>query len=114
MIPDIIVAVLLLGGAVFFFTSALGTLRFPDLYIRMHAATKGGAFGAVLMLLGVAMYFRDWWVGLEVLLVILFIFMTAPVAGHMISRAAYLLKTPMWEGTVLDEWKKDMETRKRE
>lgn len=114
MILDIIVSVLLLSGAVFFFTSALGTLRFPDLYIRMHAATKGGAFGAVLMLLGVAVYFRDWWVGLEVLLVIVFIFLTAPVAGHMISRAAYLLKTPMWEGTVLDEWKQDQEARERE
>jgi multicomponent Na+:H+ antiporter subunit G len=109
MIRDILAAILLLSGALFFLISAIGTVRFPDLYIRMHAATKGGAFGAVLMLLGVAAYFRDWWTGFEALLVILFIFLTAPVAGHMIGRAAYHIGTPLWHGSVIDEWKKDEE-----
>jgi len=105
MIREIIAASLLLAGSVFFCISALGVVRFPDLYTRMHAATKGGAFGAVLMLLGVAVYFLDWRVAMEAVLGVIFIFLTAPVAGHMIGRAAHKIGTPQWPGTLLDEWK---------
>jgi multicomponent Na+:H+ antiporter subunit G len=69
----------------------------------MHAATKGSAFGVVLMMLGVALHFRDSWVTTEALLVIVFIFMTAPIAGYVIARAAHTLRTPMAKETVIDE-----------
>jgi multicomponent Na+:H+ antiporter subunit G len=97
---------------VFFCISALGVVRFPDLYTRMHAATNGGAFGAVLMLLGAAVYFFDWRVTTVALLIVFFIFLTAPVAGHMIGRAAHKTGTPQWPGTRIDEWKQRMEERR--
>lgn len=69
----------------------------------MHAATKASSFGVALMLIAVAICFGNSWVIFEVVLVISFIYLTAPVACHMIARAAYFLNVPMWEGTVVDE-----------
>jgi multicomponent Na+:H+ antiporter subunit G len=103
MIIEIISAVFLFLGSVFFLIAAIGAFRFPDLYTRMHAATKGGAFAAVLMLSGIALYFQDVWVGLEALLVIVFVFLTAPIAGHVIGRAAHTLDSPVASETVVDE-----------
>lgn len=103
MIAQILVSVLLISGALLFLIAAVGILRFPDLYTRMHAATKGSALAAMLMFIGVALFFVDVWVAVEALLVIVFIFLTAPVAGHMIGRAAHTLRTPMAEETVMDE-----------
>ncbi|MDX9760044.1 MAG: monovalent cation/H(+) antiporter subunit G [Bacteroidota bacterium] len=103
MIMATVIAVLLVTGALFFFIAALGALRFPDLYTRMHAATKASAFATVLMLAGVAFYHRDAWVTVEALLIVIFIFLTAPIAAHAIGRAAHALRTPMTEETVMDD-----------
>ncbi|MCG8604563.1 monovalent cation/H(+) antiporter subunit G [bacterium] len=98
-----ICAVLLVTGSLFMLIAALGILRFPDLFTRMHAAAKAASFGAGLMLSAVAVYFATAWVILEIFLVIAFIFLTAPVASHMIGRAAYFLQVPLWPGTIMDE-----------
>lgn len=103
MILDVLIALSLVAGAMFFLIAALGALRFPDLYTRMHAATKAGAFATVLMLLGVALSHRDVWVSIEVLLIVVFIFLTVPIAAHAIGRAAHALGTPMTKETVMDE-----------
>ncbi|MGR3176967.1 MAG: monovalent cation/H(+) antiporter subunit G [Candidatus Anammoxibacter sp.] len=100
---EIIVASFLIIGSIFVLLAAIGIVRFPDLFTRMHAATKASSFGVVLMLIAVAVYFGDAWIIFEVVLVISFIYLTAPVACHMIARAAYFLNIPMWEGTVVDE-----------
>lgn len=55
------------------------------------------------MLTAVALHFATTWVIIETLLITIFIFLTAPVASHMLGRAAYFLKTPMWKGTIMDE-----------
>lgn len=112
MIVEYIAAVLILAGAAFFAVAAFGTLRFPDLYTRMHAATKGSAFGAVLMLLGVAIHFQDTWVTVEALLVIVFIFLTTPIAGYAIVRAAHTLRTPVAKETMLDELRDSEDARR--
>ena len=103
MIGAYLAAALLLVGSVFLLIAAIGVLRFPDLYTRMHAATKASAFALVLMLGGVALHFRDAWVTIEALLIIIFIFLTAPIAAHAIGRAAHALRTPMTEETVMDD-----------
>lgn len=92
-------------GAVFLLLAAVGIFRFPDLYSRMQAATKGATLGIALMLLGVAVYFDELGVTTRALLVIVFFFLTAPVAAHMLGRAAYILGVPLWEGTIGDELK---------
>jgi multicomponent Na+:H+ antiporter subunit G len=99
-----ICALLLVSGSLFMLIAALGIFRFPDLFTRMHAAAKAASFGSGLMLASVAVYHHtEPWIVFEVLLIIFFIFLTAPVAAHMIGRAGYLLKVPLWHKTTPDE-----------
>jgi len=103
MIGEWIAAILLVLGSLFMLLSAVGTWRFPDIFTRMHAATKASSFGVGLMLAAGVVYFNDGWTIVQSVLIIVFIFLTAPVAAHMIGRVAYLLKIPLWEKTVVDE-----------
>ncbi len=103
MIIEWIVAILLVSGSLFMLIAAIGVVRFPDLYMRMHAATKAASFGILLMLLGVSIYLPIFNVIFEALMVLVFIFMTAPISSHMIGRVAHLLQVPLWEKTSIDE-----------
>ncbi len=103
IIMEWIAAILLVLGASFMFVAALGIIRLPDVFTRMHATTKASSFGTGLMLVSMILYFRQPYIFVESILVIIFIFFTAPVASHMLGRAAYLLKVPLWEGTVIDQ-----------
>ncbi|MDT8322918.1 MAG: monovalent cation/H(+) antiporter subunit G [Bacteroidota bacterium] len=103
MITDILIAVLLLSGGAFSLIAALGIVRLPDFYMRMHAATKASAFGLVLIFGGGAIFFADILVTLEILLIIFFVYVTAPVAAHLIGRAAYHMNVPLWKETQVDE-----------
>lgn len=80
---------LMVLGSIFAFLAALGILRLPDLYTRMHAASKAGAVGAGLMLLGVALVAVDGAVILRAVLGIIFLLLTTPVSAHLLARAAY-------------------------
>ncbi len=96
-------ALFLLAGSFFMFLAGLGTFRFPDLYSRMHAATKAASFGLGLMLTGFVIYYFDWYYLFESLLIVMFVFITAPIAAHMLGRAGYLLNVPLYKGTIADE-----------
>jgi multicomponent Na+:H+ antiporter subunit G len=102
---DIITGTLMLVGAGFMLLAAVGVTRLPDLYIRMHAATKSGTLGVTSMMLAAAVHFGQFGVTTRVVLIILFLYLTAPVAAHMIGRAAYLVGVPTWEGSVVDDLK---------
>lgn len=94
---------MLLGGA-FCLLGAVGLMRMPDVYTRLQAATKTGTLGVGCLMLGIAIHFGDLGISVRALLVIAFLFLTAPVAGHVIARAAYLSRTPTWSRTRIDEW----------
>jgi len=100
-----IVAILLVSGSVFVFIAGLGIMRLPDLFTRMHAATKASSFGVGQIALAVGLYFLEPWIALKCLLIIVFIFLTVPVGAHMLGRAAYFLRISMWPGTIVDELK---------
>jgi multicomponent Na+:H+ antiporter subunit G len=100
---DIISAALIVIGGAFMLLAGVGVLRMPDLFMRMQAATKAATLGAGCMLLAVAVHFGELTVVARALLVIAFVLLTAPVAAHMIARAAYSVGTPLWEGTITDE-----------
>jgi multicomponent Na+:H+ antiporter subunit G len=82
-------------GLAFFFGSAVGMVRFPDFYTRMHAAGKGDTLSTMLMLAGFAMVTMDdfslesWLVFIKILAVILFIYLTTPTSSHALMRAAF-------------------------
>ena len=80
---DIIVGILLCLGTLFTLIASLGILRMPDLYTRMHAATKAGTVGLASLLLAVAIAIPDITVISRVIGTMLFIFITAPVAAHL-------------------------------
>ena len=102
-----IVALLILAlaglGAFLMLVAGLGILRMPDLYTRMHASTKAPALGLALILAAAAIRFDDPGLTTKVLLTIFFVFLTAPVAAHLLGRAAYVRGVPLWEESVIDE-----------
>ncbi|HHY49944.1 MAG TPA: monovalent cation/H(+) antiporter subunit G [Alphaproteobacteria bacterium] len=84
----LVAAVLVVAGSAFSFLAAVGMLRLPDLYTRMHAASKAGVVGAGLVLLAVALVAGDLAVGLRAILGIGFLLLTTPVSAHLLARAA--------------------------
>jgi multicomponent Na+:H+ antiporter subunit G len=102
---DAITALLLLAGAFFCFVAALGVLRMPDTYIRMHASSKAGTLGCGLVLAAVAVHFGEIGVVSRATMAIVFLLLTAPAGAHMMGRAAYRTGVPLWERSVTDEWR---------
>jgi multicomponent Na+:H+ antiporter subunit G len=98
-----LIAALLLLGAFMMFLAGLGVMRMPDLFTRMHASTKGASLGVAFLLAGAALVFQDLAVITKSLVTISFIFLTAPVAAHLLGRAAYARKVPLWKKSVIDE-----------
>ena len=90
-------------GVAFCVLSAVGVLRMPDVYIRLQVASKASSLGIALLMLGVALHFGELSVTIRALLVVVFLFLTAPVTAHVIGRAAYLTGTPLAPGTSPDE-----------
>ena len=95
--------VLLLLGAIFMLLAAIGLVRMPDVLMRLHSSTKSATLGVGLIMLGVALRFHDFAIGIRAFAIVIFLFSTAPVAAHMIGRVAYLSGVPLWEGTLDDE-----------
>jgi multicomponent Na+:H+ antiporter subunit G len=98
-----IVALLLVLGALFMLLAGIGLVRLPDLYLRMSATSKAATLGASLVLLGSAVHFGTAAVAGRAVVIVVFLFLTAPVAAHTIGRAGYRRKSPLWQGTIADE-----------
>lgn len=105
MWTDMVVSSLLITGCLFMVLAALGALRMPDLPMRMHATTKAGALGVGLIMLAVSLHYVEAAVTAKALSIILFILLTAPVAAHVIARAAYVVGVPLWHKIRFDELK---------
>jgi len=88
ILTDIISIICLIGGLFFLFVGALGLLRLPDVYNRLHATTKCDTLGAGLLLLSLALQ-SSAAVGVRLGLLIIFILITNPTAAHVIARSAY-------------------------
>jgi multicomponent Na+:H+ antiporter subunit G len=94
---------LIFFGVVFIFIAGIGIIRMPDLYLRMSVSTKAATLGLGLLLLGTALHFSRLGVSTRAIATIIFVFLTGPVAAHMIGRAAYSDGVPLWERTRIDE-----------
>jgi multicomponent Na+:H+ antiporter subunit G len=101
---EIITVIFIVLGTFFMLVAAVGINRMPDLYLRMSATTKAATLGAGFMLLAAVVHFSyDIGVSSRALATILFLLATAPVAAHMIGRAAYFNGVPLWKDSVVDE-----------
>ena len=94
MPTDALIALLILLGASFVLIGAVGLIRLPDFFTRLHAPTKASTLGVGSILVASMLYFstRSDSVSLHELLVIAFLFITAPVSAHLMSKAALHLK----------------------
>ena len=99
----IISSLILLIGVIFVFVGAIGVFRMQDVFIRMSASTKTTLLGTGCMLLSVIVFFSDVAITGEAIAIFVFLLATAPVSAHMIGRAAYSDKVPLWEKTKIDE-----------
>ena len=104
---EAIVAVFILIGTFFSFLSAIGLIRLPDVYTRSHAASKSTTLGVLCTLFGTFLYFlvSDSYISIRLILGIFFVFLTAPVSAHMISRSAYRSNVKLADVSVQDDLK---------
>lgn len=104
LIANLIIALFILVGVFFTVVTVVGVLRLPDVYTRAHAASKSATLGVLGILIGVFLHF--WWIkghfSIQLLLGSVFLFITSPVGGHLMSRAAYMSGVKPTELTVGD------------
>ena len=105
---DIFTAILMMTGCLFCLIAAIGIARFPDTLMRMHAATKAGTLGAGLILAGLCLHYTEMGLVLRALLVLIFLYLTAPVAAHLIGRAAYRSGITLSSRTWIDHLSEDL------
>lgn len=99
-----VAAGLLLIGSLLSAVAALGILRFPDVYTRLHAASKAGPLGAGLILLAVAFAAADWAIAVRCVLGFLFLVLTSPVSAHLLARSALKAGTTPDPRTSIQEY----------
>lgn len=94
---------LIIIGAAFTLIAAIGLLRLPDLYTRMHAASKAGTLGSGVMLIALAVFADDQAVVTRALAAVVFFLLTAPISAHLLAKAAYAAGYKLWDRSVHDD-----------
>ncbi|GBD27289.1 Na(+)/H(+) antiporter subunit G [bacterium HR30] len=100
-----LVVALLLAGTFFMVVAGIGIVRMPDVYLRMSCTSKAATLGCGCLLAGYALQVGDAGIAVRAVATAAFVLLTAPVAAHMIGRAAYRLGVPLWVGSCCDELK---------
>lgn len=98
------IAFVLMGlGLIFLVGSAIGMLRLPDFYSRVHASGNSETLGTALVFLGLAIYngFTD--ASFKIIVIFLFVFLGNPIGSHILSKAAYKTGHPVWTRKHADE-----------
>ncbi|MCC0030608.1 MAG: monovalent cation/H(+) antiporter subunit G [Brucellaceae bacterium] len=103
VIQSYVAGILILVGAGFAFVAALGLIRLPDVYSRMHAASKAGTVGSGAMLVALAVVADDQATVTRALAGVVFFMLTAPISAHLLAKAAYSAGYKLWPGSVCDE-----------
>lgn len=96
---EILISICLLTGTFFTLVAALGIIRMPDIYMRIHTVTKAGTFGIGMTLLAVALFFTDPAVTSRVIGIMLFVILTTPAAAHLLGKIILNSDYRMWQNT---------------
>jgi len=94
----LIAGILVLIGSALSVLAGVGIVRLPDVFIRMHAATKVGTLGSGLIMAAAAVHFAEGSVVIRCILIVFFLLLTAPIGAHMIGRAALRSGIRPWTG----------------
>lgn len=89
-------AVLMMVGLAFMLIGSIGILRLPDFFSRTHAASKVDTVGIIVLLVGIAVVEGATVNSAKILVAIIFLCLTNPVAAHALARAALALKIKPW------------------
>lgn len=92
---SILIDVLLILGGLASLLAGVSLLRLPDVYTRLHGAAKAGTLGVFTIMTAAGLYFRNHVTIIEALVVVAFLFLTAPIATHLVARAARAAGVPM-------------------
>lgn len=93
---EVIAAILICVGGFLMLTTALGVVRFPDFYSRLHAGGKGDTAGQGLVLVGLILIAGFDLVVVKLTLIILFVFVFNPTATHALARGAWINRLRPW------------------
>lgn len=96
LVLEIVSGVLLVAGALFTLTGAVGLLRFPDFYTRIHAGGITETVGAGFILVGLLLRVEAWSVGVRLVVILAFLLLTSPTATHVLAQAARRDGVPVW------------------
>ncbi|KAA0003499.1 MAG: Na+/H+ antiporter subunit G [Thermoplasmata archaeon] len=92
----------ILIGSLFFLFGTIGLVRMPDLYNRMQASTKTTTLGVLSFLFGIGLIQLQWMI--KLLVIALFIVLTAPVGASALARASYNAGIKLWEKSIVDKY----------
>lgn len=100
---EVIFLALAIPGCGLMLIAAIGVARMPDVFTRLQASTKAASLGAGLVFCAAAVHFGDFSVASRAVAAIAFLLLTAPVAAHLLGRAAYFVGIPLCESSVRDD-----------
>ncbi len=78
----------ILGGSFFMIVSAVGILRFPDFWARLHAASVGDSGGMILLVAGMCLQSGLTLITVKLIAIGIFLFITGPTATHAVANAS--------------------------
>lgn len=107
LVLDTLAMFFLIGGLFFMLVGAIGIIRLPDVFHRLHAASKCSTLGMMGLLLAACLHVGTPDVIAKSIAVILFVFVSTPVGSHMLAKAAHRDKAEQWKHTLSDELAED-------
>jgi len=99
--------ILLIIGSACSVIGAIGIVRFPDFYTRVHANTVVIVGGSILLIIGAGISGGLNTFTIKAIVIALFIFLTNPVGSHALARAAHKSGVRLWSGSVADRLQED-------
>lgn len=89
ILSEIIATIFLAIGFFFIAASAIGVVRLPDFYSRLHASGMGETLGLLLSFIGLAIYEGPTLTAIKLIIICLLVFLANPIGTHILGRAAY-------------------------
>ena len=80
--------IFIIGGSIFMLIGAIGTVRFPDFWTRLHAVSVTDTGGVLLLSAGMILQAGFTLVTFKLIMIAVFLFITGPTASHAVANAA--------------------------
>lgn len=107
LVLTLVTVLLLVAGGAFALVASIGLIRLPDVFTRMHAASKAGTVGSGLLLLAAGLHSGDLSTFSRALAGFIFFILTAPISAHLLARAAHKVGYRLHASTVVDHLRRD-------